>query len=145
MKALSSLNEGKVQGALLPDGIRSSFTPSAASHHGEVWERLIRSVHQVLNATLNQKIIEDEELQTVFCEVEAILNKRPLSTASYDPHDLEPLTPNHILLLKTQSILLPATFLKSNIYSRCHWKQIQCTADLFWHRWTKEYLLLLQE
>jgi hypothetical protein len=89
--------------------------------------------------------IDDEGLQTLLCEVEAILNNRPLSTVSSDPHDLEPLTPNHILLLKTQPILPPGTFLKSDLYARRRWKQVQYMADLFWHWWTKEYLLLLQE
>ncbi|KAK0131909.1 hypothetical protein N1851_033296 [Merluccius polli] len=144
-KALMSLNERNIQDALLPDGIEWSFNPPAASHHGGVWERLIRSVRQVLNSTLHQQSIDDEGLQTLFCEVEAILNNRPLSTVSSDPHDLEPLTPNHILLLKAKPVLPPGTFLKSDIYARRRWKQVQYMADLFWHRWTKEYLLLLQE
>jgi hypothetical protein len=144
-KALMTLNETKIQDALLPDGIQWSFNPPAASHHGGVWERLIRSGRHVLNSTLHQQSIDDEGLQTLFCEVEAILNNRPLSTVSSDPYDLEPLTPNHILLLKTQPILPPGTFLKSDLYARRRWKQVQYMADLFWHRWSKEYLLLLQE
>lgn len=39
-------------------------------------------------------------LQTAFCEVEAILNDCPITTASDDPNDLEALRPNHLLLLK---------------------------------------------
>ncbi|XP_031425669.1 uncharacterized protein LOC116220856 [Clupea harengus] len=144
-KALKSLNERKIQDALLPDGIEWSFNPPSASHHGGAWERLIRSVRQVLNSTLHQQSIDDEGLQTLFCEVEAILNNRPLCTVSSDPHDLEPLTPNHILLLKAKPILPPGTFLKSDIYARRRWKQVQYMAGLFWQRWTKEYLLLLQE
>lgn len=54
-KALMSLNERKIQDALLPDGVEWSFNPPAASHHGGVWERLIRSVWQVLNSTLHQQ------------------------------------------------------------------------------------------
>ena len=144
-KAVSSLDERRIQGALLSDGIQWSFNPPAASHHGGVWERLIRSVRQVLNSTLHQQTIDDEGLHTMFCEAEAILNSRPLSTVSSDPHDLEPLTPNHILLLKSQPILPPGTFLKSDLYARRRWKQVQYMADLFWHRWSKEYLVLLQE
>lgn len=68
---------------------------------------------------------------------QSILNNRPLSTVSPDPHDLEPLTPNHILLLKTQPILPPRTFQKSDLYARHRWKQVQYMADLFWHKWTR--------
>ena len=75
-KALKSLNEQKIQDALLPDGIEWSFNPPTASHYGGVWERLIRSVRQVLNNTLQQHSIDDEGLQTLLCEVEAILNNR---------------------------------------------------------------------
>lgn len=144
-RALMSFNQKKIQDALLPDGIEWSFNPPAASHHGGVWERLIRSIRQVLNSTLHQQTTDDEGLHTLFCEVEAILNSRPLSTVSSEPHDLEPLTPNHLLLLKTMPSLPPGVFQKSDIYAKRRWKQVQYMADLFWLRWTKEYLLLLQE
>ncbi|KAL7830823.1 hypothetical protein SRHO_G00319500 [Serrasalmus rhombeus] len=64
------------------------------------------------------RFIDDEGLQTMFCEAEAILNSRPLSTVSSDLYDLEPLTFNHILLLKSMPILPPGTFLKSDFYAR---------------------------
>ena len=41
------------------------------------------------------------------CEVEAIVNSRPLTTVSGEPDDLEPLTPNHILTTKSTVILPP--------------------------------------
>ncbi|XP_061753152.1 uncharacterized protein LOC133550969 [Nerophis ophidion] len=55
---------------------------------------------------------------TIFCEAEA-----NLSTVSPDPQDLEPLTPNHILLLKTQPIIPPGTFEKKDLYVRRRWNQ----------------------
>lgn len=143
-RALMSLNQRRIQDALLTEQIEWSFNPPAASHHGGVWERLIRSVRQVLNSTLHQQSIDDEGLQTLFCEAEAILNNRPLSTVSSDPLDLEPLI-NHILLLRSMPTLPPGTFLRSDLYARRRWKQVQYLADLFWSRWTKEYLLLQQE
>ena len=39
----------------------------------------------------------DYGLHTLFCEVENILNKRPLTDLPQQSSDLEPLTPNHIL------------------------------------------------
>ncbi len=35
--------------------------------------------------------------------------------------------------------------MKEDCYSRRRWRQIQYMADLFWSRWTKEYLPQLQE
>ena len=56
---------------------------------------------------LQQQHLDDERLQTLLCEVEATLNYRPITKTSEDPNDLEPLTPNHILLLKGKPSLPP--------------------------------------
>lgn len=144
-EALSALNHKKIQGALLQSGVKWSFNTPAASHHGGVWERIIRMVRKVLNSVLQQQHTDDEGLQTLLCEVEAILNDRPITRISDDPNDLEPLTPNHILLLKGKPALPPGLFEKGDLYSRRRWRQVQFLADLFWHRWIREYLPLLQE
>ena len=84
-------------------------------------------------------------LQTVLCEVESIINGRPLTSISDDVNDLLPLTPYHLLLLKSQPTMPPGIFSKNDAYTRKCWKQVQYIADLFWTRWTREYLPLLQE
>lgn len=94
---------------------------------------------------LRQQVLDDEGLQTALCEVEAILNDRPITTVSDDHNDLEALTPNHLLQLKGKPIMPPGLFHKEDLYSRKRWKQIQYLVDLFWKRWIKEYLPLLQE
>ncbi len=102
-------------------------------------------VRQILCSILQHHTLDDEELQTLFCEVESILNSRPITTLSDDHHDLEPLTPNHILLLKSSPALPPGLFQKSDVYIRRRWKQVQFLAELFWKKWSQEYLPLLQE
>lgn len=62
-----------------------------------------------------------------------------------DPMDLEALTPNHLLLLKSKPILPPGLFVKEDLYIKRRWRQVQYMADLFWKRWTQEYLPLIQE
>ena len=89
--------------------------------------------------------MDDEALQTAFCEVEFIMNDRPITTVTNDPNDLEPLTPNHLLQLKTFPILPPGLFQREDLYSRRRWRQVQYLADLFWKRWTREYVPLMQE
>lgn len=44
--------------------------------------------------------LDEKGLHTVLCEVEVILNSRPITKASTDPNDLEALTPNHLLFLR---------------------------------------------
>ena len=99
----------------------------------------------VLYSILKEQELDDEGLETLLCEVEAILNGRPLTTVMEDKQDLEALTLNHILLLKTNPFLPPGSFQKSDLYTRRRWKQVQYLADLFWKRWTRECLPLLQE
>lgn len=109
-----------------------------------MWERLIHLVKKVLLSITKQQTLDDEGLETVMCEVEAILNNRPLTAASSDPNDLEPLTPNQLLQLKVQPIPPPGVFKKEDSYARRRWKQVQYIANLFWKRWMKEYLPLMQ-
>lgn len=102
-------------------------------------------VRVVLSSVLNQQTLDDEGLHTVLCEAEAILNDRPITKVSEDPNDLEALTPNHLLTMKRKPIYPPGLFENSDQYARRRWKQVQYLADLFWKRWIKEYLPLLQE
>lgn len=103
-EALAALNQDRIQGVLAQVGIRWRFNPPAGSHHGGVWERMIRLVRRVLSSVLCQQRLDDDGLQTVFCEVEAILNDRPITKLSEDPNDLEP----------------PTIFFSSRVNRLCH-------------------------
>lgn len=77
--------------------------------------------------------------------MESIVNDRPITRVSNDPGDIEALTPNHLLLMKRQPVLPLGLFQKEDLYSKRRWRQVQYLSDIFWKRWTKEYLPLLQE
>ena len=142
---ISSWNQAKIHDTLLQKGIKWVFNPPAASHHGGVWERLIRSTRKILGALTKEQVLDDECLQTLLCEAESIINGRPLTKVSDDPNDLEPLTPNHLLLLRQNESLPPGLFEKNDTYSRRRWRQVQYLANVFWGRWKREYLPSLQE
>ena len=98
--AVNSWNQSQIHDYLLQRNIKWTFNPPAGSHHGGVWERCIRTVRKVLRALTKEQVLDDEGLTTLMCEVEAIVNGRPITKVSDDPRDLEPLTPNHLLLLR---------------------------------------------
>ena len=77
------------------------------------------------------------------CEVEGILNSRPLCAVSDDPSDLEVLSPNHLLRLYSGVTFPPGVFSKDDLYCRRRWRQVQHMAEVFWNRWRREYLPLL--
>ena len=101
-------------------------------------------MRKVLGALLGEQLLSDESLVTLMAEVERILNNRPLTPVSSDPRDLEALSPSQLLLLKPNRCLPLGVFEKENNYSRRRWRQIQYLANIFWRRWVREYLPLLQ-
>ena len=88
--------------------------------------------------------LDDESFRTLLCEVEAIINSRPLTPASDNTDDYEPLTPNHILTMKTSMLPPPGLFERHDMYLRKRWRRVQHLAGLFWTRWRNEYILTLQ-
>jgi len=78
------------------------------------------------------------------CLVESIINGRPLTTVSDDHRDFEPLTPNHLLLMRPGNSVSPDIFVTQDQFSRKRWRQVQYLADVFWRRWIREYLPTLQ-
>ena len=70
-----------------------------------MWERKIRSVRKILDALLKEQHIKDETQTTLLCEVERILDYRPLASLSDSPSNPEPLTLNKLWLLKSNTYL----------------------------------------
>ena len=63
---------------------------------------------------------DDESLRTFFCEAEAIVNSRPLIVDISDPDSPSPLTPNHLLTVKSKLVLpLPGVTSAAVTYSHC--------------------------
>ena len=142
--AIKDWNQDKIQDFLTQRHITWIFNPPMGSHQGGVWERCIRTVRKILSALLKQQTVDDECLHTFMCEVESIMNGRPLTKVSDDPNDLETLTSNHLLLLRPGPSLPPGVFDESDMYTKRRWRQAQYLSDVFWRRWLKEYLPELQ-
>ena len=73
-EAIQGLDACKIQSMLLSKGIQWVYNPPAVSHFGGVWERQIRTISKVLNSLVKQQSLDEEGLQTLVCEVEAIIN-----------------------------------------------------------------------
>ncbi|GFT68344.1 integrase catalytic domain-containing protein [Trichonephila clavipes] len=73
------------------------FTPPTAAWWGGFWERLARTVKELLMRTLGKVIFTYEELLTILCECEKVVNSRSLTYLSEDMQDLTPITPARFL------------------------------------------------
>ena len=142
--SLALLDKEQIQSYGVGKGITWHFNPPHASHMGGIWERMIRTIRKVLAGICPSNArLSDEMLESLFCEVESIVNSRPITKVSDDVQDPCPLTPNHLLLLREQPSLAPGLFHDADLYRR-RWRCVQHLADQFWHRWRGEYLHLLQ-
>lgn len=129
----------KTKEELLIREIEWEFNPPAASHMGGVWERQIRTVRNALNTTLRNQVLDDERLETLFAEVENVINSRPLTHVSEDPSDLKALTPNDLLRPGHGFTGPPGEFSRLDAYGK-RWRHVQHLVNEFWRRWLREYL-----
>ena len=143
-KAVKEWNQDQISNHLLKREIDWHFNPPAASHMGGVWERQIRTIRKVLMSVISQQTLDDEALMTLLTVVEGIVNGRPITRLSDDPRDDKPLTPNHLLILRSGSTLPAGKFVHQDRFRR-RWKQVQYLADIYWKRWIAEYVPQLQE
>ena len=147
-KAIKEMNQSQIEKKLRQLDINWKFNPPTASNMGGAWERLVRTVRKVLSGLLQEHgtQLDRESFHTLICEVEAIVNSRPLTSFSGDTKDSEPLTPSHILTGRTRVIAPPpGIFDRNDLYVRRRWRRVQYLANLFWSRWKNEFLLLQQQ
>ena len=99
-----------------------------------------------MNAILKEQTLDNERLSTLSCDVEAIINGRPLTTVSDDPNDECSLTPNHPLLLRGRREVhySPQVLFKAVIFMESAEGMYNISADQFWKRWLRKYLPTLQ-
>ncbi|XP_077970607.1 uncharacterized protein LOC120336254 [Styela clava] len=101
---------------------------------------MIRSIRRIFNAVTQGQTMTDEVFRTALIECESCLNSRPIIPVTFDPRDEEPLTPNHLLLLRSNQNMPPGVFDKNDCYVKRRWAQSQYLANEFWRRWIREYL-----
>ena len=151
-EALDEMDADEIRRGLLKencDFVIFQMNVPTASHAGGVWERMIRSARAVLSGLVREchgARLDDELLRTLLCEVEAIVNSRPLTSFNMSPDEPHPLSPMNLLTQKTNVVLPPpGAFQRSDVYCRRRWRRVQYLADRFWRRWRSEFLPSLQE
>jgi Family of unknown function (DUF5641) len=114
------------------------FIPAYTPHLGGLWESNIKTMKRVLAEGYPSSRLDLPGLHCALCEVERIMNNRPLYLNSETAKTKEEITQAHFLNQNLISALpleldSPKTLLQ-------HWKQVKQFTESVWVRWREEYL-----
>lgn len=125
----------------LSDQFKTSwhFNPPGAPHFGGLWEAGVKSVKYHLKRVVGDLHLTYDEFETILCQIESILNSRPLCKSDHNSSDLV-LTPAHFLI-QDSLLSLPDDNLESHKISHNNrWTLIQQLLQSFWKLWSHDYL-----
>lgn len=130
-----------------------TFIPARAPWFGGIWERVIKTTKSLLRKILGKALVNDEELATIMCRIEAAINDRPLTQLADNGIVMEePLTPSILLcghrintgpskLIELDDITDPTMYNNENLTKRQ--KYLRYILQKYWDVWQKEYLMTL--
>ena len=126
--------------------IEWKFIPEHSPHFGRLWESTVKSVKTHLRRVVGTVKRTFEELTTVFTQIEACLNSRPLvSINSHNDDGIEVLTPGHFLIGRLLTSLPDPEISYRSVSLLGRWHLCQSLVRHFWSRWSSEYLSTLNK
>ena len=123
--------------------------PARASHFGGLWEAAIKSIKLHFQKIVGKATrLQLDEMYTITCHIEGIMNSRPITFFPNDALDNCPLTPSMLLTgFKLDYLPIVANIQDMKPDEQCPIKRfnyLQSMIHHFWERWSKEYLTELQ-
>ena len=152
LKAFSEMDQNKIENFLWDyggDWITLKKNPPAASYMGGIWECQIRSARKISNSLVptHGHSLDEEFLQTLLTETEAIINSWPLAveTINYGQSTML-ISPNNIFTMKTKMVIPPpGVFQKPDLHCERRWRRIEHPSNEICGSWGKEFIQTLQE
>lgn len=140
LNAINNIDEDIIAEKLVNSTTSWKFNPPHSPHMGGSWEVMVRLVKRSLDRVMPSRNPNEELLQTMFAEVEVIVNSRPLSYIPIDNESCEAITPNH-MLLGSSSGEKPLTIASDDQeLLKNSWKKSLQIGDNYWKRFVKEVL-----
>jgi hypothetical protein len=129
----------------IQQGINFHFIPPCSPHMGGIWEVGVKSTKFNLRWVVGNAKLTFEEFYTLLCQVEGVLNSRPVCPLSNNADNLQVLTPGHFLI-GTSFLALPGHNLIDLSSSRLsRWSHVQQMVQRLWKCWSHDYLHQLQQ
>lgn len=126
--------------------IQWRFSPPLSPAFNGLAEAAVKSSKSHLKRVIGDRPLTFEELTTIFVQIEAILNSRPLCPLSNDPSDISVLTPGHFLV-GSPLVSIPETppVETTRINQLARWQLLRQMVANVWKRWNHDYLHTLQQ
>jgi hypothetical protein len=139
-------SEPHIQNHLTKQEIKWNFNPPLAPNFGGLWEAGVKSMKHHMRRILENNHFTSEEFVTFICRTEAVLNSRPLCPLSNLPEeDINYLSPGHFLIGRPL-LSPPEESLSEEPANRLsRWQMINQSSQLFWKRWSNDYLHTLMQ
>ncbi|KAL3076742.1 hypothetical protein niasHT_038638 [Heterodera trifolii] len=155
----------KWTGTLMPEerqqqmahsGISWIFNTAYAPWRGGIWERLVGITKNALRRTIGRHLLTLDEFGTMLCEIESIINNRPLTFES-DQEPIKVLRPINFLIPYSKAVnnfpiidddTNDPTY-EPNPKNRdkmvATLRHVNARLNKFWEVWRQDYLLSLRE
>ena len=132
-KALEKLGQRKIYKDLSFQNIIWKFNISLNPWKGRAWKSIVKLTKKTMKAVMKDRTYHEESLITLLCEIETMLNSRPLLPCCNDPSDFDALIPNDFIIKKFHNFA-PGDFNKDDISLRKKFKSVQSYSNEFWRR-----------
>ena len=122
--------------------IQWTFSTPLAPHHNGVVESMVKSVKSSINKVVKESVLSEEEYRTVFAEVSACINSRPVWPSSDGDVEQPPIT--------CQDLLRPSMLdhdpapLNVEGNPRKRYNYVQRLVDEWWKLWLLHFIPNLQ-
>lgn len=125
--------------------IKWKFIPVSSPTFGGLWEACVKSIKYFLKRMGSTTNFTYDQLYTLLCRIEALLNSRPLYPNPVEPSESLSLTPFHFITMKGFK-LSPIDALNDNkLPLTKKWLTIIQIQREFWEKFKTEYLYSLQK
>ena len=105
---------------------------------------MVKLTKKAMKPVMEGRTYHEESLIILLCEIEVMLNSRPLSPCSNDLTDFDALTPNDFIIKKFYNFA-PVDFNEDDISSRKIFKSVQSYLNQFCWKFVKEYICVTKQ
>ena len=139
-----AVDMAKVEETSADQGIKWHFNVPHGQWRGACWERLVRTLKESLRKCLTNATVDETTFKTIICEIEALINDRPLTAVSGTPTDIVPITPSMLCGGRQLRSLPDWTKVQRDdavMPIRTAWKHRLSLKNQCWARFRKDYLM----